>query len=138
MGMCDNKNLPPKIRSYPLSDCRPYRTCWMQFWIRTSVLNACKKNYNWLLLPEDMVHEIHLLVKMDNKNKYSVYEMIPLSLRFLNIFDDPFFKVGVLSLICWMSFSVSVFRFSRAAMNGNFVFFKCFERKFVRVTCYCR
>lgn len=65
----------------------------------------------------------HLLVKIDNKNKYSVYDMIPLSLRFLNIFDDPFFKAGVLSLICWMSISVSVFRFSRAAMDVNFVVF---------------
>lgn len=39
-----------------------------------------------------------LLVNIESKNKYSVYEMIPFSLKLLNNWADPFFNGGVVSL----------------------------------------
>ena len=37
----------------------------------------------------------NLLVRIESKNKYSVYEIMPLSRKFLNICGDPFFRAGV-------------------------------------------
>ena len=78
---------------------------------------------------------LNLLVKTDNKNKYSVYVIMPkikffisciqniilerishkpLSLKFLNICTDPFFSAGVPSLIFPTSCGVRVRLFKRA------------------------
>lgn len=48
----------------------------------------------------------YLLVNTDNKNKYSVYDMIPLSLRVRKSCEDPFFSPGTLSRISSKSLSV--------------------------------
>lgn len=61
---------------------------------------------------------LYLLVKTESKNKYSVYEMIPVSFSSRNNLVLPFFFDGVTSVILSKSFRLSLRRLIRA-VNRN-------------------
>lgn len=54
-----------------------------------------------------------LLVRIDSRNRYSVYEIIPLSRSVLNREVEPCFSAGVWSFTCATSCCESILRFSR-------------------------
>lgn len=93
----------------------------------SNILNAIwnpdlgsEKNINIIFgFVELFIWAVKLLVRTDRRNRYSVYEMMPLSRRFRNICDDPFFSSGVLSLNLLMSSVVSLRRFNRAVTKKD-------------------
>jgi len=62
---------------------------------------------------------IYLLVNTDSKNKYSVYDMIPLSLSVRKSCEDPFFNPGTLSRISSKSILVIKCLWSRARKKNT-------------------
>jgi len=84
-----------------------------------STLRLCKTNatYNRGSLATDqtnIVAALYSLVNTDNRNRYSVYDMMPLSRSERKSCDDPFFKPGTRSRTVSKSFSDITCLLSRA------------------------